>query len=128
MPTTTIRLLLALTAFLLVTEWSGMARADVTISGTVGEIGIQPNAGGATCPVLRFKLTDATQTATCVEQGNGAGNKYAYFYNNNSTCGGFDSNYAREWYAALLVSKKGAPISCTVTSATNCHVTSCTLP
>lgn len=36
-----------------------------------------------------------------------------------------------EWYAMLLYSKKGAPISCTVNTYAvvgDCHVTSCTLP
>ena len=124
-------------ALVLVMGWSGVASADVTITGTVGEIGIMPytafgNQGGAgTFTFIRFKLTDATQTATCADQTsnkNGGTTKYAYFYGTN---GNIQSNpgdtWYKEWYAALLVSKKGATITCTVLDNMNCRVTSCTL-
>jgi len=143
MRTTTIRSLLALAAFVFLIQWSKPAAADVTITGTVGEIGILPvtciGTPNQNCvsnaSLFRFKLTDATQTATCTDQANpriGATTKYAYFLGLPSFGGGsvhvpVDYSY-REWYSALLVSKKGAPIVCTLADASNCRVTSCTLP
>ena len=126
----TIRLMLTLTAFLVILQWSRPANADVTITGTVGEIGVM-----SALSIIRFKLTDATQTATCTDsfQDNnnqpvaGSTAKYAWFFDVPTGTNLADAA-AREWFAALLVSKKGAPITCTVVSNTDCHVTGCTLP
>jgi hypothetical protein len=120
MRASSIRPLLVLTAFAIALQWSGPAFADFT--GTVGEITLV-SSNGAQYSYIRFKLTDPAQTATCAaySQPNSyvvpAG--YAFF---DST-----SIFYRELYAMLLVSKKGAPISCTA-NATVCMVTSCTLP
>ena len=62
MRSNTIRMALASLAFLFALQWSRPARADVTITGTVGEIGIvQFNS-----LTFRFKLADANQTKACV--------------------------------------------------------------
>lgn len=131
----TTRILLALAAFVLSLQWSKPAFADVTITGTVGEVGAvstrmgQQGCGNPAASIVRFKLTDVNQTATCADQTNnmsGATTKYAYFII-TANCAVTDGA-AREWYAALLYSKKGAPITCTMTSGTDCHITSCTLP
>lgn len=113
----TLRAALALMAFFVVVEWSRPAAADVTITGTVGEIGVLWINGNSAW--FRFKLTDANQTAACVDPGHG-GTKYAYFT-------AYDG-VNKEWYAMLLVSKKGAQINCTLDNATSCRVKSCTLP
>ena len=123
----TMKTVLALFAFVLCLHWSRRAAADVTITGTVVEIGvgISPN-GNNLQNVIRFKFSDANQTKSCSTTINGTviGAGYAYFFAYNGGNGDF---LYREWYAALLVSKKGATLTCTVTSTTDCHVTSCTL-
>lgn len=106
--------LLVLVAFFTALHWPRLAFADVTITGTVGEIVVTYQSG-----LVRFKLTDLNQTATCLDNNNQGTAKYAYF--GIGTIG-------KEIFALLLYSKKGAPIICTVVSATNCAVTSCTLP
>lgn len=109
-----IRVVLALTTFLFAVQWSRPALADVTISGTVGEIGVMSDSGR-----IRFKFTDLAQTKTCNPGNPGLGG-YAWI----STV---DALY-RETYAALLVSKKGAMLSCAVNDNNTCHISSCTLP
>ena len=128
----TIRVMMALAAFLVLCQWSRPARADVTITGTVGEIGLVKGSNGACgnlVGIIRFKFTDPNQTATCLDQ-NGSGAKYAYYWLNQGQCsvGVVDNILYKEVYAALLFSKKGATLTCTVVDNTNCHVTSCTLP
>ncbi len=114
--------------FLFVASWSTRALADVTITGTVGEIG----AGtmilyGSSYTMVRFKLTDQNQTKLCAPNTNTDGKLtgYAWFYaqpvNSNDPLW-------HEWYSMLLLSKKGATINCTIDANTNCHVTMCTLP
>src|SRR5438128_1643736 len=104
-----IRTILTLTVLALGLAWSRPALADITITGTVGEIGILSTLAN----VIRFKLTDLNQTATCTDQfGGGTTLKYAYFTQN--------APLYREWYAAILYSKKGAPITCTVLNNTDC--------
>lgn len=125
------RILLALAAFLLALQWSKPALADITITGTVAEIGTISRViacGVGNNWIIRFKLTDANQTTTCADQTNGTGalTKYAYIVSNGNGCGGTDF-YWKEWFTMLLYSKKGAPITCTVVDNTNCHVTNCTL-
>lgn len=139
MRTTTLRLLFALTTFLFVTQWSKPAMADVTITGTVGEIGVMapiavPGTNRTASPI-RFKLTDPNQTKTCAQvNAPNVGAAYAWFWgqgqnNQLNPPGPFVEDLSfREWYTALLVSKKGATIICTITDAVGCHVTSCTLP
>ncbi len=122
------RTALALLATFAALSLSRAAFADVTITGTVGEIGIMPNLQNGNQTYIRFKLTDLNQTKTCNNQGP-AVPTYAWFYGANvSPASGLNDPNYHEWYAALLLSKKGAPISCTIDSNTNCHVTSCTLP
>lgn len=124
----TTRILLALAAFALSLQWSKPAFADVTITGTVGEVAA---IGKATLfcgsvSIVRFKLTDQNQTTTCTDQGvAGTTAKYSYFVVQG---GCIADALAKEWYAMLLYSKKGAPITCTIVSGTDCRVTSCTLP
>ncbi len=118
----------AVIAFLFALQWTSAARADVTITGTVGEIGAIANLPNSNS-MIRFKLTDATQTQTCngsTQAGSqNVGMGYAWFY---GATGYASDSLSHEWYAILLVSKKGASISCTIDTSTNCHVTSCTLP
>ncbi len=96
--------------------------ADVTITGTVGELGIQPQ-GQFSYPYIRFKMTDPNQTKTCTSVPG-----YAFIIEfAGQNCQAGDCAY-KELYAMLLVSKKGAPITCTVDTNTSCHITSCTLP
>ena len=135
------RMMMATAAFLFVAQWSRPAAADVTITGTVGEIGTKyfyPQSylyqGGQTPGhLIRFKLTDATQTATCTDSVTDTNfkpvastAKYAWFW--DTVTNSSQDGAAKEWYAMLLVSKKGAPIVCTVQDANNCKITSCTLP
>ncbi len=128
------RLALTAVAFLVLVAASRPAFADVTITGTVGEIGVLPPIawvfGGGAYSVFRFKFTDANQTATCLDQSQqkvGTTTKYAYFRGTDIVSNIADIPY-REWYAALLVSKKGAVLTCTIKDNQDCHVTSCTLP
>lgn len=114
----TVRVALALMAFFVVGQWSRPALADSTITGTVGEIGMVDNNVGKN---IRFKLTDLNQTKACPDLGKGTG--YAWFQNANVTAA---DAYYRETYAMLLVSKKGATISCNLDQS--CHVRDCTLP
>ena len=108
---TSIRLALALTTLVAVLCASRPALATDTLTGTVGEIGILTDI-----QVIRFNFTDATQTAGCVSQP-----KYAIVPNGLA--------FYREIYAALLVSKKGANLSCAVDNKnSSCQVVSCTLP
>ena len=120
----TIRVALALMAFFVVVQWSRPALADSTITGTVGEIGmINPGIFQQGQAALRFKLTDLNQTKACAYMATGAG--YAWFVNNPS--GGYPADlFYRETYAMLLLSKKGATISCNLDA--QCHVKDCTLP
>ncbi len=118
---------LAVVLFLIVASWSSRALADATITGTVGEIGEGPYSfdGNAPQSIIRFKMTDPNQTKLCSPGNGNTLVGYAWFiagWNNNNA-----ASFWREWYASLLVSKKGAPISCTVDSNTHCQVTSCTL-
>ena len=114
MSTRTIRLTLALMALLVVLLLPRPAAADVTISGTVGEIVAQKN--NAANAVIRFKLTDLNQTKTCTTYAG-----YAWFY-------AVTDILWREWYSMLLVSKKGAPITCVLDDNMNCRVKECGLP
>ena len=105
--------------------WSPLALADVTLTGTVTELGAMKDEGGIYR--IRFKL-DNKQTDNCLTQGQGNG--YAWFWAcNNSNCLSWQfDNQFREWYSMLLLGKKGATVSVTVTDSTNnCHVTSCSL-
>ena len=112
-----LRLAFALFALALATGWSRPAWADATITGTVGEVGAGAFNGNA---AVRFKFTDANQTATCTDQlGLGATLKYAFVTN-------ADLGY-REIYALVLVSKKGASMTCSVRGNTDCRVNYCTL-
>lgn len=124
MRTRTLGTRLALTAFLFILQGAGAASADVTITGTVGEIGILPINNSASA-FIRFKMTDLTQTKTCQGGANNLplANGYAWFYDFANQ----GSPAYREWYAALLVSKKGSPISCTINDNATCQITSCTL-
>ena len=130
-----LRAILATMAFALCIHWSSRAKADVTITGIVGEIGMVGTAPSScpVVPIIRFKFTDPNQTKTCsgvvCSSSNGSGSVgagYAFFRPDGSA--GIAEQMYREIYAALLVSKRGATISCTVDSTTNCHITSCTLP
>ena len=132
----TLRTLLAACIVLLAVQWSRPAWADVT--GVVGEVGTVTNVGdncrNGTYSLIRFKLTDPTQTAACGDSSvnaNGATTKYAYVIA-STTDGACQVNpFWKEMYAMLLYSKKGAPISCTIASLGgngDCHVTDCKLP
>ena len=114
MSTRTIRPALALVTLLVVLHLPRPAAADVTISGTVGEIVAQKINGGSS--IFRFKLTDLNQTKTCTTYAG-----YAWFP-------AVTEILWREWYAMLLVSKKGAPISCVLDTNTGCRVQECGLP
>ena len=128
MSTRTIRLAIAFTAFLLALQWSRPAAADVTISGTVGEIGVGTywaRVYSQTTTLVRVKLTDVNQTKTCTGgdptvPNNNVPPGYAIF--RLSEGGG------REWYSMLLVSKKGAPIVCILDNNVSCVVKDCVLP
>ena len=128
MSTRTIRLAIAFTAFLLALQWSRPAAADVTISGTVGEIGVgafYARVYNTTTTMIRFKLTDVNQTKTCTGGDPPIPNVnvppgYAIFKPGDP--GG------REWYSMLLVSKKGAPIVCILDNNVSCVVKDCVLP
>jgi hypothetical protein len=126
-----IRMALALATFISILQWSRPASADVTITGTVGEIGIvNYNPGnGARAEVIRFKYTDLNQTKTCTGDVNfNTGTGYAWFVGPSNQNNNNPDPQTREWYAALLVSKKGATLICTIDTNTYCHITSCTLP
>ena len=120
--------LVAFGVFLLCASAPGSARADSTITGTVGEMGIvNGNQYQVSLIFFRFKLTDVSQTKSCTGAGysSGIGPGYAYFSNQsqNQTT---DIVY-HELYAMLLLSKKGATINCTINNTTECHITGCTL-
>ena len=124
MYTRTLRPTLALIAFFVVLHASRPAAADVTISGTVAEIGLgryTAQNNGLVDNYVRFKLTDANQTKTCTGGGGStlpAG--YATF--------DIIAQMGREWYSMLLLSKKGAPITCILTDGIVCLVKDCALP
>lgn len=110
---------LAMIALLAIVQWSRPARADVTITGTVGEIGLVDKRASGN-PIgnsfVRFKLTNLAVTQACLQVAG-----YAWFV--------YGDAFYREWYAALLVSKKGSTISCALSDNNNqCLVSSCTLP
>src|SRR5690349_7190548 len=107
----TTRMTLAVTALVLVLQWPSAAWA-YDISGVVGQIGVTTSNLRL---FIQFKLTDANQTAACV---NGGPAGYAYVS---------ASAIVKEIYAMLLVSKKGAQITCTLMNNTTCDVTQCTL-
>ena len=121
MSTRTIRPALALMTLLVVLHLPRPAAADVTISGTVGEIVAQKVSTSNW--IFRFKLTDLNQTKTCTTFAG-----YAFFV--AATDGTYNSLDLlwREWYSMLLVSKKGAPISCVLENNTICRVKECGLP
>ncbi len=118
-----IRMALAMAAFCVLFGVAGSARADVTITGTVGEVSAgnwQAGPNQTTQNWVRFKLTDLNQTKTCTGGAfSNIGSGYAIF--------GAGGLY-REWFAMLLVSKKGATIVCSLTDSVNCVVNYCTLP
>ena len=73
MGTKMIRIALALLTFVITIQWSRPAWADVTINGTVGELGVVYN--GFNSYFVRFKFTNVNTTAGCPAQGwkDGAG-------------------------------------------------------
>ncbi len=111
---------IAAIVFLVVAHWSNRAVADVTIQGTVGEVGVVLNGN----VFLRLKFTDLNQTKTC---NGAAGAGYAWLYA-TSGCNNQVDCFYKDIYAMALVSKKGTPMSCTIDVNTNCRITGCTLP
>src|SRR6185369_6092639 len=107
LPMRALRFAIALAAFAATLHLSRTAFADVTITGTVGELSIS-----SPFQVIRFKLTDLNQTKTCNYNGQTG---YAVITAN--------AIFYREYYAMLLVSKKDAPITCTVQKNIPCLVT-----
>src|SRR5262249_44027832 len=101
-----VRSFFAVLMFVVTIQWSRPAQAaPMTITGTVGEVGTYSyvNVGA----VVKFKMTNANLTAACTDPMPGNFNNvdimvagYAWFL--VSDAGG------KEWYAALLYSKKGA--------------------
>src|SRR5438477_5724178 len=80
-----IRHALALAAVVLALAWARPAQAQVTITGVVGEVAAFANAPGMGA-VIRFKLTDAAQTAACADvQNGGVILKYAFMFPNVNT-------------------------------------------
>lgn len=100
-----------------------LAVAD-TLTGTIGALGAGLSPNGA--HYAWFKFTDAALTKGCTNVSAKVPAEYAYLYLGNGNAP--TSTSSKEIYALLLVSKKGAPITCVTGSKTECSVTSCELP